>query len=99
LPLTHCAPPWQYSSEDPENPWNDQCYPDPKKEFMTNPPDTRPYCKSMAKLVRLKVDADLTKATPEQELFRDWCTSTYTHHVGKQQNHTARVDGTGPLAG
>lgn len=22
---------------------------------MTNPPDTRPYCKSMAKLVRLKV--------------------------------------------
>jgi len=22
---------------------------------MTNPPDTRPYCKTMAKLVRLKV--------------------------------------------
>lgn len=90
---------------------------------MTNPPDTRPYCKSMAKLVRLKVrfvvltivdrtrpaarpparvgpnhpcltplipptqhetqvDANFENAQVEQELIHDWCTSTYTHHVG-----------------
>lgn len=54
-PTTPCI--LQYSSEDPDTPWNDQCYPDPKKEYLTNPPDTRPYCKTLAKIVRLKVGA------------------------------------------
>lgn len=49
---------------------------------MSDPPDTRPYCKSMAKLVRLKVDEEFEAAEVEQVLFHDWCTSTYTHHVG-----------------
>lgn len=29
-----------------------------------------------------QVDPDFTSAVVEQELFHDWCTSTYTHHVG-----------------
>jgi hypothetical protein len=28
------------------------------------------------------VDEDFTTATFDAELFHDWCTSTYTHHVG-----------------
>ena len=97
----------QYSAEYPGAPWDDQCVPDPKKEAMSVPPDTRPYCKTMAKLVRLKVssnrslghprimhliqhpfppstqvDEDLSMAELDTELMQDWCTSTYTHHVG-----------------
>lgn len=45
----------QYSAEHPVKPWRDQCLPDPKLQVMSNPPDTRPYCTTMAKLVRLKV--------------------------------------------
>ena len=46
---------------------------------MTDPADTRPYCKTMAKLVRLRVDPELTKAVVEQELFKDWYVHPPTH--------------------
>lgn len=29
-----------------------------------------------------QVAPDFSKAEIDQELMRDWCTSTYTHHVG-----------------
>ncbi len=28
------------------------------------------------------MDEDFKTAVVQQELFHDWCTSTYTHHVG-----------------
>lgn len=30
----------------------------------------------------VQVDPEFTKAVFDQELMKDWCTSTYTHHVG-----------------
>ncbi|KAM3570624.1 hypothetical protein VYU27_007318 [Nannochloropsis oceanica] len=43
-----------YSAEYPDKPWNDNCEVDPRLSRMSNPPDTRPYCKTMAKILRLR---------------------------------------------
>ena len=61
LPITHPPThppthPHKYSAEYPDKPWNDNCEVDPKLSKMTSPPDTRPYCKTMAKILRLKVN-------------------------------------------
>ena len=42
----------------------------------------RPTLSSLFPSFHPQVDPDLTSAKFDQELFQDWCSSTYTHHVG-----------------
>jgi len=75
-----------YAAERPAEdgkPFLDECVVEPEKALLTNPPDTRTFCASWGKLVRLKLDPTFEKpAVYEQELIVDWCCSGPTHHTG-----------------